>query len=52
VLPVSCSIALGRGRPASRGIRFSVMLWTLEKPNSFDRSIDIVAAAGYQGGDR
>jgi hydroxypyruvate isomerase len=35
--------------PASRGIRFSVMLWTLEKQNSFDRSIDIVAAAGYQG---
>jgi hydroxypyruvate isomerase len=34
---------------ASRGIRFSVMLWTLETQSSFDRSIDIVAAAGYQG---
>jgi hydroxypyruvate isomerase len=38
-----------KAAPASRGIRFSVMLWTLEKQNSFDRSIDIVAAAGYQG---
>ncbi len=32
--------------PASR---FSVMLWTLEKQAPFDRSIEIVAAAGYQG---
>jgi hydroxypyruvate isomerase len=35
--------------PAARGVRFSVMLWTLETQNSFDRSIEIVAAARYQG---
>ncbi len=35
--------------PASNGVRFSVMLWTLETKDPFDRCIDIVAAAGYQG---
>jgi len=33
----------------SREVRFSVMLWTLETHDSFDRAIDIVAEAGYQG---
>jgi hydroxypyruvate isomerase len=31
------------------GPRFSVMLWTLEKQAPFERCIEIVAAAGYQG---
>lgn len=35
--------------PISESVRFSVMLWTLETHDSFDRSIDIVAEAGYQG---
>ena len=35
---------------ASRsGPRFSCMLWTLEKQASFDRCLEIVAKAGYQG---
>jgi hydroxypyruvate isomerase len=34
---------------ASTGPRFSVMLWTLEKQTPFDRCLEIVAAAGYQG---
>jgi hydroxypyruvate isomerase len=34
---------------ASTGPRFSVMLWTLEKQAPFDRCLEIVAAAGYQG---
>jgi len=29
--------------------RFSVMLWTLEKQSPFDRCLEIVAEAGYQG---
>jgi hydroxypyruvate isomerase len=29
--------------------KFSVMLWTLEKQAAFDRCIDMVAAAGYNG---
>jgi hydroxypyruvate isomerase len=32
-----------------RGFRFSVMLWTLEKQAPFDRCLEIVAAAGYEG---
>ncbi len=45
--------ALPRGhaqtaRPA-KDIRFSVMLWTLEKQAPFERCIEIVAEAGYQG---
>jgi hydroxypyruvate isomerase len=35
--------------PSRRGPRFSVMLWTLEKQAPFDRCLEIVAAAGYQG---
>src|SRR5579875_2634076 len=29
--------------------RFSCMLWTLQKLASFDRSLEIVAQAGFQG---
>jgi hydroxypyruvate isomerase len=35
--------------PSPSGPRFSVMLWTLEKQAPFDRCLEIVAAAGYQG---
>lgn len=35
--------------PLPQGFKFSVMLWTLEKQASFDRCLEIVAAAGYQG---
>jgi hydroxypyruvate isomerase len=34
---------------SQNGSRFSVMLWTLEKQAPFDRCLEIVAAAGYQG---
>ena len=33
----------------SQGSRFSVMLWTLEKQAPFDRCLEMVADAGYQG---
>jgi hydroxypyruvate isomerase len=35
--------------PSQSGSRFSVMLWTLEKQASFDRCLEMVADAGYQG---
>jgi hydroxypyruvate isomerase len=35
--------------PAQNAPRFSVMLWTLEKKDPFDRCLEMVAAAGYQG---
>jgi hydroxypyruvate isomerase len=35
--------------PPQGGSRFSVMLWTLEKQAPFDRCLEIVAEAGYQG---
>ena len=35
--------------PGGKLPRFSCMLWTLEKQASFDRSLEIVAAAGYAG---
>lgn len=35
--------------PVRQGPRFSVMLWTLEKQAPFDRCLEIVAGAGYQG---
>ena len=35
--------------PLPQGFKFSVMLWTLEKQASFERCLEIVAAAGYQG---
>ncbi|MDQ2841299.1 MAG: TIM barrel protein [Acidobacteriota bacterium] len=34
---------------ATRGFRFSVMLWALEKQAPFDRCLEMVAAAGYEG---
>lgn len=35
--------------PGPGGFRFSVMLWTLEKQAPFDRCLEIVSAAGYEG---
>ena len=35
--------------PSPSESRFSVMLWTLEKQAPFDRCLEIVAEAGYQG---
>jgi hydroxypyruvate isomerase len=35
--------------PTQTGSRFSVMLWTLEKQAPFDRCLEMVAEAGYQG---
>jgi hydroxypyruvate isomerase len=35
--------------PSQTGSRFSVMLWTLEKQAPFDRCLEMVADAGYQG---
>lgn len=45
VLPREYAQAL----PGQHGVRFSVMLWTLEKQAPFDRCLEIVAEAGYQG---
>ncbi len=39
----------GNASPSPSGPRFSVMLWTIEKQAPFDRCLEIVAAAGYQG---
>jgi hydroxypyruvate isomerase len=41
--------AQGMPVPAQGSPRFSVMLWTIEKQASFDRCLEMVAAAGYQG---
>lgn len=38
-----------QGPASSRGFRFSVQLWTIEKQAPFDRCLEIVAAAGYEG---
>jgi hydroxypyruvate isomerase len=38
-----------RGIPASTGVRFSFMLWALSRQGSFERCLEIVAEAGYQG---
>lgn len=35
--------------PSAEGFHFSVMLWTLDKQAPFDRCLEIVAAAGYEG---
>ncbi len=35
--------------PPARGVRFSFMLWALEKQAPFDRCLEIVSQAGYQG---
>jgi hydroxypyruvate isomerase len=45
----SCSHAQAPTQPAHTAARFSVMLWTLEKQAPFDRCLEMVAAAGYQG---
>ena len=37
------------GIPAREKVRFSFMLWALEKQVSFDRALEIVSEAGYQG---
>ena len=53
VAAASLRQALPRGyaqnSSAQDGSRFSVMLWTLEKQAPFDRCLEIVADAGYQG---
>ena len=53
VATTSLGQLLPRGRaqtsPSQNGSRFSVMLWTLEKQAPFDRCLEIVADAGYQG---
>jgi hydroxypyruvate isomerase len=45
------AVLRGNAQPVStaKGPRFSVMLWTLEKQAPFDRCIEMVAAAGYNG---
>jgi hydroxypyruvate isomerase len=43
------SPAYDQTSPSQNGSRFSVMLWTLEKQAPFDRCLEIVADAGYQG---
>jgi hydroxypyruvate isomerase len=44
-------LSLGHAQtlPSQNGSRFSVMLWTLQKQAPFDRCLEIVADAGYQG---
>ena len=39
----------GQAATPSDAFRFSVMLWTLEKHAPFERCIEMVAAAGYNG---
>jgi hydroxypyruvate isomerase len=45
--------ALRKGSAQAKGsvadVRFSVMLWTLEKTAPFEHCMEVVAAAGYQG---
>jgi len=41
--------AVGQAAPAEAFAKFSVMLWTIEKQAPFDRCLEIVAEAGYQG---
>lgn len=40
---------LHAAEPAAKGVRLSFMLWALGKQGSFDRSLEIVSQAGYQG---
>jgi hydroxypyruvate isomerase len=40
---------LRAAEPEAKGVRLSFMLWALAKQASFDRSLEIVAEAGYQG---
>jgi hydroxypyruvate isomerase len=46
--PSSLAARLAAAAPPD-SVRFSVMLWTLTQHTSFDRSLEIVSAAGYQG---
>lgn len=39
----------GAALAAGASVKLSVMLWTLEKLAEFDRCLEMVAAAGYQG---
>jgi len=41
--------AWAQALPAPKGVRFSFMLWAIEKQAPFDRCMEIVAAADYQG---
>ena len=41
--------AESQAAPTAEGVRFSFMLWALTRQAPFDRCIEIVAAAGYQG---
>lgn len=41
--------AAGQSIGSASGVRFSVMLWALEKQAPFDRCVEWVAEAGYQG---
>jgi hydroxypyruvate isomerase len=38
-----------QGADVAKGVRFSFMLWALEKQAPFDRCVEMVAEAGYQG---
>ena len=38
-----------QGVDVAKGVRFSFMLWALEKQAPFDRCVEMVAEAGYQG---
>ena len=38
-----------KAAPLVAGVRFSFMLWALEKQGTFDQRLEMVAAAGYQG---
>ncbi len=40
---------LGAQQKQAGNVRFSVMLWTIEKLAPFDRGLEMVAQAGYQG---
>lgn len=43
------SLRYAQAAPVAPGVRFSVMLWTLEKQAPFERCMETAAEAGYQG---
>ncbi len=48
----ACAMAVpgwAQGGAATKGVRFSFMLWAIAKPVGFDRAVEMVAEAGYQG---
>ncbi|HEX7159019.1 MAG TPA: TIM barrel protein [Edaphobacter sp.] len=49
VLGESLALAGVPPAPSAKGVKFSFMLWALEKQASFDRCVEMVASAGYQG---